>query len=364
MDASPYRVIQWATGNTGQRALREVIRHPSLDLVGVRVYDAGKDGVDAGELCGEASTGVLATVDRDAVVKLEADCCVYMPRATGRGQTRAGLTEDELVDDVVALLENGTNIVTTCTDLFARGARLTDENRARVLDACKRSGVSVWASGSDPGFMTETLPAALLSVQRRVDLIEIEEFGDLSRRPSAHMVMEQMRFGKPLSEFDPERRKNHLFGEYQPPLTVLADLAGFTLDDWTAEGGVAAAKEDVTIVAGEIRAGTAAAQRIVIHGRSNGVDRLRFIQYGFVAIDIEPDWGLRPTGWRIRIHGDAPFDVSMPFPVPLDELAAFVPAFNANAPVNAIPYVCGARPGILTTEDLPHILPRGPRAGS
>jgi 4-hydroxy-tetrahydrodipicolinate reductase len=364
MDTSRYRVIQWATGNTGQRALREVIRHPALDLVGVLVYDPAKDGVDAGELCGEGPTGLLATTDRDTVVKIEADCCIYMPRATGRGQTRAGLSEDELVEDAVALLGSGTNIVTTCSDFFARAARLSDENRARVLEACEAGNSSVWASGSDPGFITETLPMALLSVQRRVDLIEIEEFGDLSHRPSAHMVMEQMRFGKPLSEFDPERRKSHLFGEYQPPLTVLADLAGFTIDDWSAEGGVAAAKQDLAIVAGEIKAGTAAAQRIIINGRSAGVDRIRFTQYGFVAMDVEPDWGLQPTGWRIRIHGDAPFDLSMPFPVPLDDLASFVPAFNANGPVNAVPYVCAAGPGILTTEDLPHVLPRGPSGGS
>jgi 4-hydroxy-tetrahydrodipicolinate reductase len=282
-------------------------------------------------------------------------------RATGRGQTRAGLTEDELVEDVVALLGSGTNIVTTCTDLFARGVRLSDANRARVREACEKGNASVWVSGSDPGFITETLPLALLSVQRHVEEIEIEEFGDLSRRPSAHMVMEQMRFGKPLSEFDPDRRKNHLFGEYQPPLGVLADIAGFDVDEWTAEGGVAAARQDMMIVAGEIKAGTAAAQRIIINGRSDGVDRIRFTQYGFVAMDVEPDWGLQPTGWRIRIHGDAPFDLSMPFPVPLDDLASFVPAYNANGPVNAVPYVCAARPGILTTEDLPHILPRGPR---
>jgi 4-hydroxy-tetrahydrodipicolinate reductase len=359
--ASPwrYRVVQWATGNTGQRALREVIRDPSLNLVGVRVYDPAKSGVDAGLLCGEGETGVLATTDRDAVLKLEADCCVYMARATGSGQTRAGLTQDELVDDVVALLEKGTNVVSTCTDLLARGIRLTEANRARLLDACERGRSSVWASGSDPGFITETIPLALLSVQRRVDLIEIEEFGDLSRRPSPHMVMEQMRFGKPLEEFDPDRRKNHLFGEYQPALTVLADIAGFEIDEWTAEGGVAAAKTDLTIVAGEIKAGTAAAQRIMVHGRRNGEDRIRFTQYGFVAMDVEPDWGLQPTGWRIRVHGDAPFDVSMPFPVPLEDLASYVPAFNANGPVNAIPYVCRARPGILSTEDLPHILPRG-----
>lgn len=362
MGSSRYRVIQWATGNTGQRALREVIRHPSLDLVGVRVYDPAKDGVDAGELCGEGVTGVVATTDRDKVLKLHADCCVYMPRATGRGQTRAGLTEDQLVEDVASLLENGTNIVSTVSDLFARGVRLTETNRARVLEACRKGESSVWASGSDPGFITETVPLALLSVQRHVDLIEIEEYGDLSHRPSPHMVMEQMRFGKPLSEFDPERRKNHLFGEYQPPLSVLADIAGFEIDEWTASGGVAAAKKDLTIVAGKIKAGTAAAQRVVIRGRSGGVDRIRFTQYGFVAMDVDPDWGLQPTGWRIRIRGDAPFELSMPFPVAIDDLASFVPAYNANGPVNAIPYVCTASPGILTTEDLPHILPRGPRA--
>ncbi len=361
MGASRFRVIQWATGNTGQRALREVIRAPALDLVGVRVYDEAKNGSDAGQLCGEGKTGVIATTDRDAVLSLEADCCIYMPRATGKGQTRAGLSEDELVDDVVALLGAGTNVVSTCSDLFARGVRMTSANLARVQDACEKGDASVWASGSDPGFVTETLPLALLSIQRHVELIEIEEFGDLSHRPSAHMVMEQMRFGKPLAEFDPERRKNHLFGEYQPPLSVLADLAGFDIDTWTGEGGVAAAKEDMTIVAGQIKAGTAAAQRVVVTGTSNGVDRIRFTQYGFVGVDVDPDWGLQPTGWRIRIHGDAPIDMSMPFPVPLDDLASFVPAYNANGLVNAVPYVCQAAPGFRTTEDLPHILPRGPR---
>ena len=61
MSAKRYRVIQWATGNTGQRALREVIRDPLLDLVGVFVYDPAKEGTDAGALCGEATTGIVAT---------------------------------------------------------------------------------------------------------------------------------------------------------------------------------------------------------------------------------------------------------------------------------------------------------------
>ena len=45
-----HRVIQWATGNTGQRALREVIRDPDLELVGLLVYDEAKEGIDAGKL--------------------------------------------------------------------------------------------------------------------------------------------------------------------------------------------------------------------------------------------------------------------------------------------------------------------------
>lgn len=41
--------------NTGRRALRELIRHPSLDLVGVFVYNSAKKGIDAGKLCGRRS---------------------------------------------------------------------------------------------------------------------------------------------------------------------------------------------------------------------------------------------------------------------------------------------------------------------
>ena len=43
-----YRVVQWGTGNIGLRALREVIRHPDLDLAGVLVYDPAKAEIDAG----------------------------------------------------------------------------------------------------------------------------------------------------------------------------------------------------------------------------------------------------------------------------------------------------------------------------
>ena len=128
---------------------------------------------------------------------------------------------------------------------------------------------------------------------------------------------------------------------------------------------MAAAKEDLTIVAGEIKAGTAAAQRVVVHGREDGVDRIRFTQYGFVAMDVEPDWGLQPTGWRIRIHGDAPFDLSMPFPVPLDDLASFVPGVQRQRPRQRHPLrVRGAPRDAHDRGPPPHPPPRPPTRGS
>src|SRR3954453_20255654 len=117
---SRYRVVQWATGNIGRRALREVIRHPGLDLVGVVVYEPAKDGVDAGELCGEAPTGVLATTDVARARGWDADCVLYMP-------SRLDL------DDVVALLRSGKNVVTTRGEFHAGGQRLAPEERERSL---------------------------------------------------------------------------------------------------------------------------------------------------------------------------------------------------------------------------------------
>jgi hypothetical protein len=343
------RVVQWATGNIGNRALREVMRHPSLELVGVLVYDPAKRGVDAGTLCGEGPVGVLATDDRAAIRALDADCVLYMPRIFD-------------LDDVVALLESGKNIITTRGELFGNGHRLGDEGRARVLDACNRGGSSIYATGSSPGFISETLPFALLSLQRHVEAIEIDEFADMSQRDSPHMLFEQMGFGKALDSYSPHRAA-YLVGEFSPSLAVLAEAAGRPVDEWTGTGEVAAATRTTTLVAGELAAGTVAAQRTHVVGTSDGVAVVSFTANWHCTTDVEPAWELRPTGWRVRVRGDAPFDVDLTFPVPLAELGSVTPAYTANRPVNAVPYVCAAAPGIVSTTDLPAITPAGPPHG-
>ena len=73
--------------------------------------------------------------------------------------------------------------------------------------------------------------------------------------------------------------------------------------------------------------------------------------------DVDPAWDLRDTGWHVLVEGDTPLDVDIHFPVPDEEWAATSPSLTAHRPVNAVPYVCNAAPGIRTTDELPQIIP-------
>jgi 4-hydroxy-tetrahydrodipicolinate reductase len=344
-----YRVAQWATGNIGLYALREIIRHPSLELVGVLTYDPAKAGVDAGVLCGERPTGVLATRDRAAIHALRADCVLYVPRVID-------------VDELIAFLNAGTNVVSACVELYDGAAGLAEADRARISDACARTGASVYATGSDPGFITDTLPFALLSLERRVDSIEIDELANMSRRNSPEMLFDQIGFAKPPAAFDDRAATRQM--ESPPPIAVIARAAGLAVDRWTQATEVAAARQHTRVLAGDIGAGTVGALRIVTTGLRGREAVIRMRQCWYCTTDLDPSWEFAapesPAAWRVRVHGDAPLDVAITFPVPLDDWSEHSPALTANPPVNAVPYVCAARPGILRTSDLPPITLAGP----
>jgi 2,4-diaminopentanoate dehydrogenase len=343
MTGRPYRVVQWATGEIGGRALREVIRDPDLELVGLVVYGKDKDGVDAGVLCGEEPTGVLATTDRASIVGLGADCVLYMPG-----------TYD--LDDVVALLAAGTNVVTTCGDFFAGGRPLGEAGRQRVLAACEQGGSSIYATGSSPGFISEALPLTLLSLQRKVALVAIEEYANISQRNSPHMIFEQMGFGKPMGPAAPERSA-YLQSQFSPSLAMIGEAAGRPVDEWSAHGELAAASHDVTIAAGVVKAGTVGAMRTTILGKSEGTVALSFSATWYCTQDIDADWDMLDTGWRVKVDGDTPLKVTVEFPVPLEELGGMTPGLTAHRPVNSIIPVCQAAPGFVRTADLPMLTP-------
>ena len=335
MADAPLRVVQWATGNIGTRSLQQVVAHPDLELVGVYVHSPEKAGTEIG--------GVVATNDVDEILALAPDCVLYMPRACN-------------FDEVCRLLESGANIVTTRGE-FHRPASLDDDVRARVEAACERGGTSIHSTGSSPGFITEALPLVLTSIQRRLDRVVIEEFADMSPRNSPGLLFEVMGFGRPPEKIS-EGRLQHGLHSFGPSLHLLADALSIPLDGIEASGAVATTTRTIEIAAGTVEAGTVAAQRTIVSAMRGGEPVLQFLASWYVTTELEPAWDLRPTGWRVVVDGDAPLDVALPFPFPIEEMAERSPGYTANRAVNAVPVVCAAAPGIRTTLDLPQVIAR------
>jgi 4-hydroxy-tetrahydrodipicolinate reductase len=337
------RVVQWATGNIGTYALRSVIEHPDLSLAGVYVHSEAKAGRDAGELCGLSPVGVVATQDVDEIVALGADCVLYMPAACD-------------FDEVCQLLGSGANVVTTRGE-FHRAESVEPAVRSRVEAACRDGGTSIHSTGSSPGFISEAVPLVLASIQRRLDGLAIAEFADLSQRDSPDLLFGIMGFGKDPAAFD-QRRWSHGAVAFGPSLRLVADALSVPLDDVTSTGEVAVAPPELRIAAGTIGAGTVAAQRMTVAGMRHGRPLLTFSATWYCSADLDPPWDVRATGWHVTVDGDAPLDIDIRFPIPLSRMAATTPAYTANRAVNAVAAVCAAPPGIRTTLDLPHILPR------
>jgi 4-hydroxy-tetrahydrodipicolinate reductase len=138
---------------------------------------------------------------------------------------------------------------------------------------------------------------------------------------------------------------------------VVADALSLPLDDVVATGQVAVARNATDIAAGRIEAGTIAAQRLEVTGMRGGRPLLSFSANWYLTPEVDPAWDLRVTGWHVLVEGDTPLDVDIHFPVPPEQWAATSPGLTAHRPVNAIPYVCAAAPGIRTSTELPQIIP-------
>jgi 4-hydroxy-tetrahydrodipicolinate reductase len=336
------KVIQWATGNIGTRALRAVIEHPGLELVGLWVSSPDKVGRDAGALCGLPDTGICAAGSTEAICALDADCVLYMRQGTD-------------IDELCQLLASGKNVVTTRGD-FHHPPMMDAAIRARIEEACRQGNASIHSTGSSPGFVTEALVIPLVSLSRRLDCLKIDEYADLSSRNSPELLFEVMGFAKAIDTFRQEAA-DHVKADFSASLGQLADGLGLPVDTWRAFGEYAPAAADHAIAAGPIPKGSIAAQRITIEGLVQGTPRLRFRANWYASRQVDaPGWDLRESGWRIRVEGDTPLDVGITFPVAPEHYAAFTPGLTAHRAVNAIAAVCAAPPGIRTTVDLPQVL--------
>ncbi len=344
---SRHRVVQWATGNVGAEALKGILLHPGLELVGVKVFDDAKHGADAGSLCGLPETGVRATTSLDEILALDADVVSYMPN-------RAHL------DEVCALLRSGKSVM--CSPFLFYGEHLPADERAQLDAACREGKASVSGTGIHPGFVGMVLPLAMSGMSRTIEQIQIQERANWAFYDSPKITFDNMRFGQPPEEVSPAKSEFLAFnGEiFKDQIVMLARALGAPLDEVTLDHEVRPAPESYDVMTGRIEAGTAYAQRFTWTGVCEGEPRFVIDALWTVGGPYPDDWPKPRDGWTVTIEGDPSLRAHF------TSLASFAHAkersladhthasdvATAMQVVNGLPALCRAEPGIRGSFEL------------
>mgnify|MGYP000244692750 CR=1 FL=1 len=338
------RVAQWAAGRIGQSAMRAVIRAPSFELVGLHVHSADKVGKDAGELCGLHHIGVAATSEISDILLLKPDVVLYTP-------------EGYDVTALEILLGAGINVITTRNEFFYPEG-MVPELRSRIEAACQTGNSSLLATGSSPGFSTIALPLVLTSLSREVECIIIDEFADIPASVTPSMITDVMGFGSMTDgKLDP-RRLEHASEGFSQTLQLLGAALGQPIEEFVTEGEVALATASVELANGAIiKPGTLAAQRITVSAMAGGRPILKFRANWYCTKDLDREWVLGDSGWRVQVDSDTPLDVSIEFPRGKQNHADQMSSLTAHPVVNAIPFIVAAPPGIRTAAEFPVMSP-------
>lgn len=345
--AGKYKVIQWATGVVGSASLRGIIRHPKLELVGVKVY-GDKQGLDAGEIVGMDKTGVVATRDVDALVEIDADCVIYCPMPWD-------------LNEVCRLLESGKHVITPCPYWFPF---IQSPEAVTVIEAaCKKGNVNLHASGCNPGGIAERFPLTFTGWCNRIDRITMTECGDCRPYGSQMVIREIMNLGK-----TPEQAASNPFTEilassWYQAIDMIAEGLGSEVVSYDRTHDFILANQPIEAAVGIIDEGTIALNQYRHFGKTR--EGTEIVQEQIWYMDDIDQTRLqskmdipRSSGWRIKIEGDVGLVIDIDFPPELsvEEHVAIGMSTTGFHLVNAVPMVCEASdPGLKTFLDLPMI---------
>ena len=337
------RVIQWTVGSVGRLALRAVIDHPELELVGGYVFSEHKVGVDLGRLVDLDDVGIAATHDAPELLGSDADCVIYTPFQPD-------------VNELEQILESGVNVVSTAG--FLAGGYIPGDFAARVDAAAKRGGVSCYGTGVNPGYLNQ-LCLVLASACRRVTSIQYRESADCSTYAAPDM-WRVLGFGSPP---DPDggmgTQAEQLTNQFFDSIDVMAEAMGTVCDGHRSEVEYAVATDDFELPWMTFPKGTIGGQRSRWTGSVAGRDFITIEIVWKMDGPLDPDWPLS-EGYDIVIEGDPSLrvnwrqdtDQTVGRGESQDYLTGALLA-TAMAAVNAIPAVCAAPPGLITFLDLP-----------
>jgi 4-hydroxy-tetrahydrodipicolinate reductase len=346
------RVIQWSTGNVGVQALHGILTHPDLDLVGLWVHSPAKAGRDAGELCGLPPTGVLATTDADALLALDADCVCYT--------ATADLRPWEAVDDLIRILASGKNVVSSSLVQLLHPKTAEPAMVGKLEAACLAGGSTMFTSGIDPGFANDILPILLSGVCERIDSVRIKEILNYATYTQPEVLFGTMGFGKPLDDTPLLLFPGALTYAWGGAVHMIAEALDVKVDEIRERYEKASLDHDVEIELGRIEAGTMAALRFEVAGVVDGREAIVVEHITRLHDDAAPDW---PKGhgqgfYRIELAGSPAINLDVEFVGEDGDHNTGGVLVTAMRLVNAIPAVCAAPAGLVSSLDLPLVAGR------
>jgi 4-hydroxy-tetrahydrodipicolinate reductase len=343
-----YKVIKWATGGLGSKAVAGIVGHPELELVGTWVHAEEKEGRDVGELCGMGPLGVIATRDKDALLAMEADCICF----TGDRSWR--VDPMPTVEELARLLRSGKNVVNSTWPALVNPKALGSEVYEMLQQACLEGGSSLYTSGVDPGFGSIGLALCALTVTSEIRSVRTYEIMNYSNWDYPDM-MRFMGFGQPNVADAILLSPGLTTRIFASELHLLAEAMGVEIEGFVEGSSVLYADEAFDTAAFRIPKGAISGMRFEVKGMVGGepvvavehVTRLRDEDFAEV--------GLVTGGYRAQVDGEPCVKLDMELTSRHGDIEHAGYVACAMAFVNAIPLVCEAPPGILTDLDLlPH----------
>ena len=344
-----YKVIQYATGVTGSLTLKTLAERRDMQLVGLGCTGLAKVGKDAGEIYGGALTGIKATNDIDALCALDADVVLHMPlpAALMGGTKRA----DE--DVICKFLASGKNVITTVGYVYpkAHGPEVV----ARFEAACAAGKSCLHGTGYNPGFVSDVVPATLLSMSARADRVLVQDITDFSAHPAWTFVHDYLGLGMSAEQFTARTAyKEYADLMFAESIHLLCDCLGVQPEEIVATLDYHLASEDLSIASGVVRKGTVC----TTYGRWQGIVggkpliEIRLIYRA--RADQALHWGGNAKPFLFEIEGRPKFKLELEH----DWISSGLWGTAGHA-INAIPHVVAAAPGIRSFIDLPMIRARG-----
>ncbi|OLM16788.1 MULTISPECIES: hypothetical protein [unclassified Pseudonocardia] len=341
------KVALWAVGSVGAEAVRQVVAHPDLELVGGLVYSADKDGVDLGTLAGIEEIGIPATANRTGVAGLDADVVLHMPMIGPRGGDESLMAGND--DDVETLLRSGKNVISISGYIWP--AVHGDAAARRFHDAGVAGNATLFGTGINPGFMMDRLGQVASSLCRRVDSVFLTEWWDTNTYPAVDVLRDLIAMGRPADWITSDSPTGEMIGQFfYESLSLVAASLGGEVERFERTLEVGLATRDIVLDATglEIPEGSIGA---VAWTWSAIVDGRPFvsIQDRWVGDHEIPGWGPhRHDHWELELTGAPDVSVTVELHRPEDDEGVADPLVCSTVAIalNSIPAVRDAAPGL------------------